>query len=135
MHMHSQSVMQRCFPGWSCAVWPCPSCSPMLTALVATAVAPSPEPIPPLCCAVLCHLCLSLCAAELYVWEDDVARTIRFTNARSDGFMSKFDGTWHVQPFNQQTLDSIYKGAPTQQQQPSQGHNWLGSKLMQHSHH
>jgi hypothetical protein len=64
------------------------------------------------------------------VWEDDVARTIRFTNARSDGFMSKFDGTWHVQAFNQQTLDSIYKGPAMQQQQqqPSQGHNWLGSK-------
>jgi hypothetical protein len=71
--------------------------------------------------------------AELYVWEDDIARTIRFTNARSDGFMSKFDGTWHVQPFTQQTLDSIYKGgaaAAAAGQQPWQekGHNWLGSK-------
>jgi hypothetical protein len=65
------------------------------------------------------------------VWEDDIARTIRFTNARSDGFMSKFDGTWHVQPFTQQTLDSIYKGgAAAAGQQPLQekGHNWLRSK-------
>jgi hypothetical protein len=71
------------------------------------------------------------CRAELFIWEDDVARTIKFTNARSDGFMSKFDGTWHVQPFTQQTLDSIYKGpGATQQPQPQQhkGQNWLGSK-------
>ena len=68
---------------------------------------------------------------ELYVWEDDIARTIRFTNARSDGFMSKFDGTWHVQPFTQQTLDSIYKGGAAADQEPRQekGHNWLGSEL------
>lgn len=75
--------------------------------------------------------CCRTCAAELFVWEDDVARTIKFTNARSDGFMSKFDGTWHVQPFTQQTLDSIYKGptatAPSQQQH--KGQNWLGSEL------
>jgi hypothetical protein len=55
------------------------------------------------------------------VWEDDNARTIRFTNARNDGFMKKFDGTWNVQPFTQSTLDSIYR--PDQQQQ--QQHGWL----------
>jgi hypothetical protein len=49
---------------------------------------------------------------ELFVWEDDIERTIRFTNARSDGFMKKFDGIWHVQPFTQQTLDSIFKRQP-----------------------
>jgi hypothetical protein len=53
---------------------------------------------------------------ELFVWEDDVERTIRFTNARSDGFMKKFDGIWHVQPFTQQTLDSIFKKQPDQQE-------------------
>ena len=72
---------------------------------------------------------MSLLHAELFVWEDDVARTIRFTNARSDGFMSKFDGTWHVQPFTQQTLDSIYKG-PAATSQPDKGHNWLGGELL-----
>lgn len=69
---------------------------------------------------------------ELYVWEDDVARTIRFTNARSDGFMQKFDGTWHVQPFTQQTLDSIYKGtaaaAGGSAAKQDKGHNWLGGE-------
>jgi len=67
--------------------------------------------------------------AELYVWEDDVERTIRFTNARSDGFMSKFDGTWHVHPFTQHTLDTIYKTPPASshsQAPQSKGHNWLG---------
>ncbi|WIA37363.1 hypothetical protein OEZ86_014291 [Tetradesmus obliquus] len=65
---------------------------------------------------------------ELFVWEDDNARTIRFTNARNDGFMKKFDGTWNVQPFTQSTLDSIYR--PGQQQQQQQ-HGWLapGSAL------
>lgn len=50
--------------------------------------------------------------------------------------MSKFDGTWHVQPFTQQTLDSIYKGGGAsaaaagkqQAQQHTGGHNWLGSE-------
>lgn len=49
--------------------------------------------------------------------------------------MSKFDGTWHVQPFTQQTLDSIYKGGGASAaagKQPAQqhtgGHNWLGSE-------
>ncbi|KAF6254530.1 hypothetical protein COO60DRAFT_311664 [Scenedesmus sp. NREL 46B-D3] len=66
---------------------------------------------------------------ELFVWEDDNARTIRFTNARKDGFMQKFDGTWNVQPFTQNTLDSIYR--PDQQQQHQQQHGWLnpGSAL------
>lgn len=58
--------------------------------------------------------------AELFVWEDDNERTIRFTNARSDGFMKKFDGVWHVQPFTQQTLDSIYKKQPQQQESQHQ---------------
>jgi hypothetical protein len=31
-----------------------------------------------------------LLPAELFVWEDDNARTICFTNARNDGFMRKF---------------------------------------------
>jgi hypothetical protein len=62
----------------------------------------------------------SVLPAELFVWEDDNARTIRFTNARNDGFMKKFDGTWNVQPFTQSTLDSIYR--PDQQQQQ---HGWL----------
>jgi hypothetical protein len=35
------------------------------------------------------------------VWEDDVGRTIRFANARNDGFMRQFEGTWRVQPFTQ----------------------------------
>jgi hypothetical protein len=48
--------------------------------------------------------------------------------------MSKFDGTWHVQPFTQQTLDSIYKSsgasaaAAAGKQQHSGGHKWLGSE-------
>lgn len=46
---------------------------------------------------------------ELFVWEDDINKTIRFTNARTDGFMKKFDGYWTVQPFCQSTLDQIYK--------------------------
>jgi hypothetical protein len=64
------------------------------------------------------------------VWEDDVSRTIRFTNSRNDGFMSKFDGTWHVQPFTQETLDSIYRpqAAAGRQQQQSKSNNWLGSE-------
>eukprot|EP00775_Hariotina_reticulata_P013383 gene13383-13510_t len=63
---------------------------------------------------------------ELFVWEDDNARTIRFTNARSDGFMKKFDGTWNVQPFTQQTLDTIYKHSVQQQQQHLQHkHHWM----------
>lgn len=68
---------------------------------------------------------------ELFVWEDDVTRTIRFTNARKDGFMSKFDGTWQVQPFSQQTLDSIYKGAAATAAHPARhGHNWLSGEFI-----
>jgi hypothetical protein len=63
--------------------------------------------------------------AELFVWEDDNHRTIRFTNARSDGFMKKFDGAWNVQPFTQQTLDKIYKHNVQQQQQDQHKHQWL----------
>jgi len=63
--------------------------------------------------------------AELFVWEDDNNRTIRFTNARSDGFMKKFDGAWNVQPFTQQTLDKIYKHNVQQQQQDQHKHQWL----------
>jgi hypothetical protein len=68
--------------------------------------------------------------AELFVWEDDVERSIRFTNARSDGFMAKFDGTWRVQPFTQATLDSIYRGghAAAQQRHRAGTHNWLGGE-------
>lgn len=62
---------------------------------------------------------------ELFVWEDDIERTIKFTNARSDGFMRKFDGTWHVQPFTQHTLDSIYRPQQQSRQQPQHGKGWL----------
>jgi hypothetical protein len=80
------------------------------------------------CCCCCSALLLLLPLPELFVWEDDNARTIRFTNARNDGFMKKFDGTWNVQPFTQSTLDSIYR--PDQQQQQQQ-HGWLkpGSAL------
>lgn len=36
-----------------------------------------------------------------------IAVQVRFQNAR-DGFMKKFDGSWHVQPFTQDTLDEAY---------------------------
>lgn len=62
---------------------------------------------------------------ELFVWEDDIERTIKFTNARSDGFMRKFDGTWHVQPFTQHTLDSIYRPQQQPRQQPQTDKGWL----------
>ncbi|KAF8065845.1 OCT4 [Scenedesmus sp. PABB004] len=66
---------------------------------------------------------------ELFVWEDDTARTIRFTNARSDGFMKKFDGMWVVQPMTQDTLDRIYKAQPAAAaaaaQAQAQRHHWL----------
>ncbi|KAJ9520570.1 hypothetical protein QJQ45_007428 [Haematococcus lacustris] len=41
---------------------------------------------------------------HLLVWEDDVARTIRFQHANSNGFMAKFEGSWHVHPFTQTAL-------------------------------
>ncbi|KAG2444777.1 hypothetical protein HXX76_001520 [Chlamydomonas incerta] len=44
---------------------------------------------------------------HLYVWEDDVAKTIRFQMAKP-GMMQKFDGCWEVKPFTQATLDAIY---------------------------
>ncbi|GLI61051.1 hypothetical protein VaNZ11_003312 [Volvox africanus] len=44
---------------------------------------------------------------HLYVWEDDIERTIKFQMARP-GMMQKFDGCWRINPFTQQTLDSIY---------------------------
>lgn len=70
---------------------------------------------------------------QLYVWEDDAARTIRFTNARSDGFMRRFEGTWHVQPFTQSTLDAIFRHGGQQGQQAQlasaeeqqQWHGWM----------
>ncbi|KAG1662757.1 hypothetical protein FOA52_006782 [Chlamydomonas sp. UWO 241] len=43
---------------------------------------------------------------RLDVWEDDVARKIRFANAQ-EGFMKKFEGTWHIQPFTNQTLRTM----------------------------
>ncbi|PNW88525.1 hypothetical protein CHLRE_01g033150v5 [Chlamydomonas reinhardtii] len=44
---------------------------------------------------------------HLHVWEDDVAKTIRFQMAKP-GMMQKFDGCWEVKPFTQATLDAIY---------------------------
>ncbi|GIL94998.1 hypothetical protein Vretimale_1111 [Volvox reticuliferus] len=44
---------------------------------------------------------------HLYVWEDDIERTIKFQMARP-GMMQKFDGCWRINAFTQQTLDSIY---------------------------
>ncbi|GIL63457.1 hypothetical protein Vafri_17494 [Volvox africanus] len=44
---------------------------------------------------------------HLYVWEDDIERTIKFQMARP-GMMQKFDGCWRINPFTQQTLDRIY---------------------------
>ncbi|KAL6751293.1 hypothetical protein V8C86DRAFT_697996 [Haematococcus lacustris] len=41
---------------------------------------------------------------HLLVWEDDAARTIRFQHANSNGFMAKFEGSWHVHPFTQTAL-------------------------------
>ncbi|GFH31756.1 uncharacterized protein HaLaN_30862, partial [Haematococcus lacustris] len=41
---------------------------------------------------------------HLVVWEDDAARTIRFQHANSNGFMAKFEGSWHVHPFTQTAL-------------------------------
>mmetsp|Transcript_1796 Transcript_1796/g.4553 ORF Transcript_1796/g.4553 Transcript_1796/m.4553 type:complete len:270 (+) Transcript_1796:111-920(+) len=42
---------------------------------------------------------------NLLVWEDDKARTIKFKNAQ-EGFMKKFDGAWHVQPYSRQAIES-----------------------------
>lgn len=52
---------------------------------------------------------------HLYVDEDDRKRTIHFRTAR-EGLMKKFDGSWHVQPFNQDTLDTWFH--PERQPQP-----------------
>jgi hypothetical protein len=58
----------------------------------------------------------------LHIWEDDEAMTIKFTNARQDGFMRKFQGTWRVHPFTQDSLDAVFKHpSPQQQQQRSHG--------------
>jgi len=46
---------------------------------------------------------------RLLVDEDDNERTIRFANAKQ-GFMKAFDGTWHVQPFTQRSLDDVASG-------------------------
>ncbi|KAF5840412.1 hypothetical protein DUNSADRAFT_16789 [Dunaliella salina] len=42
---------------------------------------------------------------DLLIWEDDKARTIKFKTAR-EGFMKKFDGAWHVQPYSRQAIES-----------------------------
>ena len=45
---------------------------------------------------------------HLYVWEDSVNRTIKFCNARNDGFMKKFEGSWQVQPFSSATIGQAF---------------------------
>jgi hypothetical protein len=45
---------------------------------------------------------------QLYVWEDSVNRTIKFCNARNDGFMKKFEGSWTVQPFSSTTIGQAF---------------------------
>ena len=43
---------------------------------------------------------------HLFVWEDDIHRKIRFCNAK-EGFMKKFEGGWHIQPFSEKTLKDL----------------------------
>ncbi|GAX85056.1 hypothetical protein CEUSTIGMA_g12476.t1 [Chlamydomonas eustigma] len=43
---------------------------------------------------------------RLFVWEDDINKRIRFCTAQ-EGFMKKFEGSWRVQPFNEQSLQSL----------------------------
>lgn len=57
---------------------------------------------------------------HLFVWEDTINRTIKFTTARQ-GFMKRFDGMWHIKPFNQETLDQLNEP----QIQTHQHHNWF----------
>ncbi len=45
---------------------------------------------------------------HLLVWEDDRHRTIRFQVAK-EGFMKRFEGSWHVRPFTQRSLDQALK--------------------------
>ena len=43
---------------------------------------------------------------RLFVWEDDIHRKIRFCNAK-EGFMKRFEGGWHIQPFSEKTLKEL----------------------------
>jgi len=43
---------------------------------------------------------------RLYVWEDDINKRIRFCTAQ-EGFMKRFEGSWHIQPFNHDSLHAL----------------------------